>query len=690
MSPISNRICVDESDIIHENEEIGFFFIQDTIVTVQQCINNSNKKRPNTLSSRNAYVKDEWVDIHITEENEEENNMVQTTEEKKEDEKNPKKANVGDSKICQRCNVVLLENNNDTNSLEENGNVIRLEYRPSKDGFFNGLLKDSLRCDWCMHVDECTSTSNSHKPASSFHTMTNKKTKARSQKKKIKRQRTDASLLMGNIFQCKDAGFVRIEKFQILFCGEICRNDSDDTTTTEINQQMKIAEGNDGCNSKVSNDCHEHWKEVKCSLAITISLPHLENVSKSIVHQILENKEKATGNDDVQYDDFLTTQSKGLASYSQLLFSLLRSDWSWLDETMKRLKLMNQNRLRSPKINHDQKHEKTDDQSNTTSVFPPSLSLEELYCRIRGASGHQTESFITVNNSMGGSTNEHESSNICILPCEIMTTNIAAFLRAKSLHHLRMTCKYMNYILRGVVPGMKLKLYPHQVRSLQWMRQREMRCVTDDDALQTGCDNSAYSDNTLCGDLMRSVSSGSIIAVTPRRNHNEGKKGSFWHINTWTGGCSIHYRNERLRTVARCRSVARGGLLCDDPGMGKTITFLSCILQTFGQSTERTNVGVQKKQVTDDLIVDSYWRENLVSFTRSKDLVSICMQLRKCDVQQYFEFPVQDCLSSDGYKKYISIIKEPTCLQDVLEKVQGDEYNDSIFEFAEDVRQIYK
>lgn len=215
-----------------------------------------------------------------------------------------------------------------------------------------------------------------------------------------------------------------------------------------------------------------------------------------------------------------------------------------------------------------------------------------------------------------------------------------------------------------------------------------MRCVNDDDAMQTGCDNIAYSDNTLCGDFFRSVSAGSIVSVTPRRRKDRNNS-SFWHINTWTGGCSIHYRNERLRTVAKCRSVARGGLLCDDPGMGKTITFLSCILQTFGQSTEKTNTRIQKKQITDDLIVDSYWREHLVRSTRHDELYSIYMQLCKCDLGNYFRYPIRDFLSPENYKHYCSIIKDPICLEDIISKVREDEYSDSISDFAKDVRKIY-
>ncbi len=654
-----NQINADDSHIIQEREEVGFFFLKDAIVTIPS-------ERPSDTTSSSIFnrsVHDEWIDVDIKDEIEEDAVSMEVGKKKDDEQNSPMKADPLHTKICPRCNVVLYTN-------EENN---QMEYKVTKQSFFNGLMRDSTRCDWCMHVDTCTNSSKSNE---------SKDTKRR--KKTVKKQRTDAALLLGTILQCKNQDFLRIEKFQILLSGEwYAGDDSDNANVKEDSQNFKQSKEkaiqiNYGC-SQTKSQCIE----VRCSILVTVSLPLLETVSKSIVSKTSQEKMKIS---DVQYDDFLTTQSRGFAPFCQLAFSLIRSDWSWLESTMLYLKDINKRILES-----ETKAQYEGKPNDSTSVFPPSLSLEHLYHRIRGASTKQISSptKFRLHRHHTSSNQNSENIDLLTLPEDVLISNIAPYLRAKSLHKLRMTCKYLNHILRSVVPGMKLKLYPHQVRSLQWMRLREMRCVHDDDAMQTGCDNSVYSDNTLCGDLFRSISAGTIVCVAPRRT-KIGTKRPFWHINSWTGGCSLHYRNERMRTVAKCRSVARGGLLCDDPGMGKTITLLSCILQTFGQSTEKSSIKAQKKQITDDIIVDSYWRENLVRSTRYDELYSLCSQIRKCGSSQYFQYPVEDYLSKEEYKCYCSIIKDPICMEDIMNKMKEDKYSESIADFARDVRSIYK
>ena len=168
--------------------------------------------------------------------------------------------------------------------------------------------------------------------------------------------------------------------------------------------------------------------------------------------------------------------------------------------------------------------------------------------------------------------------------------------------------------------------------------------------------NNVSIDEVLCGDMYRSVTSGGVVSVVPRRGQAEYLP--FWQINTWTGTSSLGYRNDRIKTVAQCRSVARGGLLCDDPGLGKTISILSLILQTFGQSTERLKQK-ERSKVSDDLIIDSYWREILVSSTRRDELLELTLKLRKCDQAQIFQYPVEDVLTDEEMAAYKELVKDP-------------------------------
>ena len=690
-------------DVIKEKEEVGYFFLKDAMVTLICCSSSSSslqeqhklpvhatykgmaeekeeKNHTKCTSSnddhceddsidvhnvmkciKNGLISDEWLDIHFKDdmkaEGKECKKIKQGIAKNHNDEGNDSddddindtfSNNCVDTQLCPRCNVVLRY---ETNAL----------HYPSisKRHYFSGLINDVKLCKTCS----------SSVP----------------QKRHQQSQRSDASILLGMILNCKDEGFVRIQKFQILMHGSIIEQVDNSSTNNE--EQTKENE----------EEPSQKIYLVKCSLVLTISLPYLEKISQSSLN---EHHTRTASNSHVgHYDECLSTNSAQFPVYGQLFFSVMRCDWSWLDQIMKHLQFINKKRIESqykPSMKNNQiYHQQEDDNVHElTSMFPSHLSLEELYLRIQGASFHDMASYNSISVKQGINDNRDTMNSIIYLPMDAIKCNIAPFLRARSLNNLRTTCKYMYNVLRAVVPGMKLTLYPHQVQSLQWMRKRESSCMTEDDSIQFGADNNAI-DSALHGDLFRSVTAGTIIAVTPRRekSHSEtGKKASpFWHINTWNGDCSLNYRKERIRTVAKCRNVARGGLLCDDPGLGKTITILSLILQTFGQSTELSDHNKKSQtHISEELIVESYWKESLVSYTRRDELNSLCMQLRKLDLQQYFQFPVNELLDEEDFERYSSIIKNPTCLDHVMTKIKNDVYDNSLSAFQEDIRQIYQ
>lgn len=107
------------------------------------------------------------------------------------------------------------------------------------------------------------------------------------------------------------------------------------------------------------------------------------------------------------------------------------------------------------------------------------------------------------------------------------------------------TCRHLRSLAVSVMPCMKLKLFPHQQGAVEWMLQRER----DPELLP----HPLYMD-----------------FVT--------EDGFAFYINTVSGGT----------VTGSCPSIRdfRGGMFCDEPGLGKTITALSLILKTLGTMAE--------------------------------------------------------------------------------------------------------
>jgi hypothetical protein len=385
-------------------------------------------------------------------------------------------------------------------------------------------------------------------------------------------------------------------------------------------------------------------------MVVTISLPHLErlsNTATSFFHQR------------PHYDEeFLSTNSHGFPPCGQLLFSLLRSDWDWLDATMAYACEENRQALASSEQQFSSMIQYADEQS----IFPKALTLEELYSRLSNSA-----TITTAKSCKNITCRLAEGKDLVVagdlsLPEELLVYKLAPYLRAKSLHNLRSTCRYLNHVLKAVVPGLRLQLYPHQVTSLSWMRKREHRSMTEYDAMKLGPNYSLGGVDefeVLHGDVFRSVTSGGMVSVVPRGRKG---KGYFWLVNAWSGACwmNINGRHrDSIKAVAQSRRVARGGLLCDDPGLGKTITVLSLVLQTLGQSTEKVSGNGVAIKIRDQDIIDAYWGEMLVSRTRQDELLALTLKLRKCDLEQYFQYPVIDILSDTERDVYERLIKNP-------------------------------
>lgn len=587
-------ISEENDDEIHERDEMGFFILQDTYISL--CGTNA------VLSAN------EWLSVDFIKENLKDG--VPTANKKRKTDSDdsalvqssPLEKNV---QICPRCNLIL---HTDQGSNEVSSNGLQFRYSPLCS--FDGTMADISLCN--HHQLE--------------------------RNKRQQSKRSDSALLIGNVLKCQEEGYTRIERFEVLIMGDggqgANSSDQGDNNCTVALPEKRMK----------NNDCISH-EQIRVSMVITVSLPYLERMSK-----IIKSDESVGYHQIDHYDDYLSTNSRSFDPHGRLFFSLIRSDWDWLD--------MEKRRLANSKVcGKNSKTVVPMALCETKSLFPDSLSLEELYTRIRGASIPQVASFIDIKfeeYAWGGSRN-CVAGNLS-LPDEVLQSQLSQFLRAKSLHDLRVTCRYMHQVLRSVVPGMKLKLFPHQVRSLHWMRTRESNSITEDYAMMCGPNNIGC-DEVLSGDLFRSITAGGIVSVAKRRQR--GARRRFWQINSWSGTCSKH-SNERIRTVARCRNVARGGLLCDDPGLGKTITILSLILQTFGQTTGTNRKEGNHNRVSEDLIIDTYWRELLVSYTRRHQLMGLALKLRKCDIEQIFEYPLETVLTKEELVKYRKVVPHPT------------------------------
>ena len=299
-----------------------------------------------------------------------------------------------------------------------------------------------------------------------------------------------------------------------------------------------------------------------------------------------------------------TRTSKPLSNRWQLILSLLRSDWENLDGIV--------TSLQDPSVTNGRHAQRI----KKASVFPPRLTMEELYRRIQDSPfDHETRQ-----KSLDRKLSEQMGA-LARLPSDIIENSVAPFLDARALDSLRRTCSYYYGLLERVVPGLKLGLYRHQISSLVWMRERERHELWEADCL----DNTPNGRCAPDGDLHRAVTGGHTVRLC-RRN---GRIEDCFRVDTFTG--REFQPTASSGGVIPRRHVCRGGLLVDEPGLGKTITVLSLVLQTAGLSTESSMEKVmQEGSGTDDKsLFDSYWRECVPPSFQHADLNRILNKVAK-------------------------------------------------------------
>lgn len=107
------------------------------------------------------------------------------------------------------------------------------------------------------------------------------------------------------------------------------------------------------------------------------------------------------------------------------------------------------------------------------------------------------------------------------------------------------TCHHLRTLAASIMPCMKLKLFPHQEAAVEWMLRREQ--------------NPEPLAHPLCKNFCT-------------------EDGFPFFINVTSG--------EIFTGIAPTINDFCGGMFCDEPGLGKTVTALSLILKTHGTLTE--------------------------------------------------------------------------------------------------------
>ena len=367
-------------------------------------------------------------------------------------------------------------------------------------------------------------------------------------------RRSDASLLIGlamSLNQQADAYDATLP----------CPDEEVDLSSLRASRfQVMVFKNSLGCIGGETGNERQIVK-VQGSLLITFSLPLAKNCEQSLEGSRQSNK----------------TKQKVLSQECQLIGALMKSDWRHLESQMAQL----------------QSKEFVRTRDRIASFFPDKMDVTDLYSRISGAKD-QLSTLLPEKYQERVPGSDDRRIDLLRLPNEVMITGLGPFLSAKSLHSLRASSRKLFVSLQSVVPSLKLDLFPHQTRSLSWMELREKSSVTEGDIIRR--------DDKLGGDLHRAVTGGASICLNPRRsccNPNATRI----RFDAMTG--------DALGAGALSTRCARGGLLCDDPGLGKSITILSLILRSNGLTTEA--MGGKKNRTDDETLFKAYWESNFIT-----------------------------------------------------------------------------
>ncbi|GLE10139.1 hypothetical protein PINS_up022134 [Pythium insidiosum] len=145
------------------------------------------------------------------------------------------------------------------------------------------------------------------------------------------------------------------------------------------------------------------------------------------------------------------------------------------------------------------------------------------------------------------------------LPVTVLHS-VVRMLNSRELAAMSGVCSMFQHMAYEVVPGLKLLLYSHQRKALKWMLFRE---------------------GSTRPELTAMPHPFLFPAIAPRTNANPQDQDQ-------STPRAIDLIDGRLITSLSAFTArdVRGGLFCDEPGLGKTITMLALILRTKGQQSD--------------------------------------------------------------------------------------------------------
>jgi SNF2 family DNA or RNA helicase len=221
-----------------------------------------------------------------------------------------------------------------------------------------------------------------------------------------------------------------------------------------------------------------------------------------------------------------------------------------------------------------------------------------------------------------------------------------------------------------MVPGLKLQLYKHQINSLQWMRHRETsRIRLESDCFDTVNDDGStrvLSNET--GDIHRAITGGASVKLRTKPSPKLSASSStierhpeVVYIDPYTGLEILPNDIRKFQDLRR--NVACGGLLCDDPGLGKTITVLALILQTpspsppLQQQQQQQPISSESNNhnADDEKIFELYWTEEISSEFRVPYLLKMINDFcKKIPSTVKINFPINDFHKSISEDRFAS------------------------------------